>query len=121
MRPISCKNCGSVEIETKDDHYYCPFCETKYPRAKAQPTTVIKEIHYVPVDYVDNTSVEEGKKRNKWIALLIWYFLGVVGGHKFYDGKFGMGILYLFTAGLFGIGWLIDLFVILAKPTTYYV
>lgn len=36
-------------------------------------------------------------------------FLGVFGVHKFMDGSIGMGILYFFTVGLFGIGWLIDL------------
>ena len=33
--------------------------------------------------------------------------------HYFYVRRPGMGILYLFTMGLFGIGWLIDLIRIL--------
>lgn len=37
-------------------------------------------------------------------------FLGYFGVHKFMDKKYAMGILYLFTFGLFGIGWLIDVF-----------
>lgn len=32
-----------------------------------------------------------------------------------------MGILYLFTLGLFGIGWLIDTIILLFKPNPYYV
>lgn len=32
-----------------------------------------------------------------------------------------MGILYLCTLGIFGIGWIIDLFTILGKPNPYYV
>lgn len=36
-------------------------------------------------------------------------FLGYFGVHKFYEGKIGMGILYIFTFGLFGIGTYIDL------------
>lgn len=59
--------------------------------------------------------------KNKWIALLFWLFLGVVGGHKFYEGRIGMGILYIFTVGLFGIGWLIDFWVLLFKRNPYYV
>ncbi|MFR6319644.1 MAG: NINE protein [[Clostridium] leptum] len=31
-----------------------------------------------------------------------------MGGHKFYEGKAGTGILYLFTGDLFSIGWIID-------------
>ena len=46
------------------------------------------------------------------IAYLIWLFLGIIGGHRFYFGHIGLGLLYLFTAGLFGIGWFVDLFLI---------
>lgn len=35
-------------------------------------------------------------------------FLGFFGIHKFMAGKVGLGVLYLFTFGLFGIGWLVD-------------
>jgi hypothetical protein len=48
--------------------------------------------------------------KSKTIAYLLWFFLGLIGGHKFYLEKPGMGILYLLTCGLFGFGWLYDLF-----------
>lgn len=47
--------------------------------------------------------------KSRWLALAICYFLGFFGGHYFYVGKIGKGILYIFTAGLFGIGWIVDL------------
>lgn len=62
-----------------------------------------------------------GRERNKWVALALCFFLGFLGGHKFYEGKAGMGILYIFTCGLFGIGVLIDFITILCKPNPYYV
>ncbi len=34
-------------------------------------------------------------EKNKWIALLLAFFLGGLGAHKFYEGKIGMGIAYL--------------------------
>lgn len=39
---------------------------------------------------------------------ILWFFLGLLGGHWFYMGKPKIGTLYLFTCGLFGIGWLLD-------------
>jgi len=40
-----------------------------------------------------------------WVFLT---FLGLLGVHRFYIGKWGTGILYLFTAGLLGIGVIYD-------------
>ena len=53
------------------------------------------------------------------------YFLCLLGGwagvHKFYEGKTALGVLYLFTFGLFGAGWIFDLIAILSKKEdTYY-
>ncbi len=48
--------------------------------------------------------------KSKGIAYLLWFFLGVLGVHKFYLEKFAVGIIYLLTGGLFLIGWLYDLF-----------
>lgn len=41
---------------------------------------------------------------------LITFFLGPFGVHKFMKGNIKLGLLYLFTLGLFGIGWIVDLF-----------
>lgn len=59
-----------------------------------------------------------GEQRPRSEAALC-LFLGFLGGHKFYEGKIGTGILYLFTGGLFLIGWLIDLFNILGRSNPY--
>ena len=47
--------------------------------------------------------------KSRAAALLLCFFFGVFGGHRFYVGKIGTGILYLLTGGCFGIGWLIDM------------
>lgn len=43
-----------------------------------------------------------------WTDFLICLFLGWLGVHKFKERKIFMGVLYLFTFGLFGIGWAYD-------------
>jgi TM2 domain-containing membrane protein YozV len=48
--------------------------------------------------------------KSKTTAYLLWFFLGFLGGHKFYLDKTGTGILYMLTGALMGIGWIIDLF-----------
>ena len=48
---------------------------------------------------------------SKAIGYILWIF-GFTGAHRFYYGKPITGVIWFFTAGLFGIGWLIDLFLI---------
>ena len=42
------------------------------------------------------------------LAWILLTFLGVFGVHRFYLGKWGTGILYLVTLGIFGIGLIYD-------------
>lgn len=56
---------------------------------------------------------------NKYVSLLLCVFLGCIGAHRFYEKKIGTGILYLFTFGLFGIGWFVDIIRIALQPNPY--
>ena len=58
--------------------------------------------------------------KDKWVAFFLCLFLGIFGVHKFYEGRILLGILYLCTAGLFGIGVFIDLIILFFKPNPYY-
>ncbi len=57
--------------------------------------------------------------KSKSTAYLLWFFFGLIGGHKFYLGKTVTGILYFFTLGFFFIGWFIDLFTLGTQVDSY--
>ena len=121
-----CKYCGAkIPVQA----VICTSCGGQVEELKQaqvqQPTIVINnENTNVNTNVNKNTNIVSGRggrECNKWVAFLLCLFLGVIGAHKFYEGKTGMGILYLFTAGLFGIGWFIDFIALLLKPNPYYV
>lgn len=116
-----CKHCGQV---IPADAVVCTHCgrqvEELRSAAPAQPIIINNSNNNVN-NNVNNNAVHAGKMKNKWVALILCFFLGELGIHRFYEGKVGTGILWMFTFGLFGIGWLIDLIILLTKPNPYYV
>lgn len=52
-----------------------------------------------------------GNTHSITIGYVCWIF-GFFGAHRFYYGKKISGVIWFFTLGLLGIGWLIDLFLI---------
>ena len=112
-----CEFCGN---KVHEDAVMCPKCgrqleELKTNKETSNPQIVINNSNQM------NGAVPGRKKCDKWTAFLLCFFLGGLGAHKFYEGKTGMGILYIFTGGLFLIGWFIDAIVILCKSDPYYV
>lgn len=53
--------------------------------------------------------VQMASDKSKGVAWVLCFFLGPLGVHYFYVGRWIMGLLYLFTFGLGGLGWLFDL------------
>jgi TM2 domain-containing membrane protein YozV len=52
-----------------------------------------------------------------FIGYILW-LVGFTGVHRFYFGHQITGIIWFFTFGLFGIGWLIDLFLMPSLQTS---
>ena len=71
-----CKECGK---EIKDKAVICPYCGCK-------------------------TETGISTNKNKWIALLLWLFLGTLGAHRFYVEDMKGGIAYVVCTCL---GWIL--------------
>jgi hypothetical protein len=100
-----CAYCGATatHINTNKQEYQ--------QQSQPQPQIIINNT-------VTNSDINGGFMRlasykNKTVALILCIFLGILGAHKFYVGKTGMGLIYLFTGGICGIGWIIDIFLII--------
>lgn len=122
MEQKYCKHCGEL---IDKDCVICPKCGKQVEELSGVDKNIIinnSSSASAAASASASASVRPviyGRPKNKWVALLLCIF--TVCGHKFYEGKVGMGILYLFTAGLFGIGWIIDIITLAMKPNPYYV
>lgn len=117
-----CKHCGGKIPEAAVICTLCG-CQVEEMKHTEQPSVVINNSN---ANTNANVNANIGAAfgvyaKNKWVAFTLCLFLGFFGAHKFYEGKAGMGIVYLFTGGLFGIGWFIDCISLLLKPNPYYV
>ena len=95
-----CSNCGA---EVNDNAVVCVKCGCAIYRPEVKV-------------YDPNKSTKD------WlICLLLCFFVGYLGIHRFYVGKTGTGIVQLLTCGGCGIWALIDLImIILGKFTDEY-
>ena len=113
-----CKHCGQ---QIDKDCVVCPVCGKQVEDLKSSQQPVVINNTNANTNSVDVKMENRGTEKNKWVAFVLCLFLGLVGAHKFYEGKILVGVVYIFTAGLFFVGWIIDLIAILMKPTPYYV
>jgi len=115
-----CKYCGE---KIPEDAIICTHCGRQVEQIKnEQPQVIINNSNSnINNNTNRNNANYHGGAKNKWVALLLCLFLGFFGIHKFYEGKILLGIVYLCTFGLFGIGWFVDCISLLFKPNPYYV
>ncbi len=99
---VACTKCGAAKNAGNN---FCGNCGAKTNPAAAICTNCGASLNNAKV----NADVGPVSPKSRLIALLLCIFLGGIGVHKFYLGKVGMGVLYIFTLGLFGIGTIIDL------------
>lgn len=114
-----CLKCGAVS-----DGLVCEYCHA--PFTENEPDTIDTTINYshdpvpvpiTPIPMPEPQSVatppqQETSDKNWWTALLLCIFVGIFGAHRFYAGKTGTGVIWLFTLGCVGYGWIIDMVLI---------
>lgn len=100
---------------------FCKYCGAKIAADAVLCTSCGRQVEELKVQTIVVNNAAPGQEKDKWVALLLCFFLGLLGIHKFYEGKIFTGILYFFTLGIFGIGALIDFIILLFKPNRYYV
>lgn len=126
-----CKNCGAELYEDSlKKELYCGYCGSTFKMNDGFKYDNMEQAGY---DY------EKGRMRARQefvnskfnvgengqilvdpiVEFIIIFFFGTLGVHKFMKKEVGMGILYLFTGGLFGIGWLIDVIKSLSNLINY--
>lgn len=136
-----CSNCGTKIPKTSK---FCFNCGTPVSQIPLQQSQTVQQPQRVeqpqPVQQPqiiiqnNNSNVNTNqnvnqqffgggwkKPKNKWTSLFLCVFFGWMGAHKFYEGRIGMGILYVLTFGLFCFGWILDILALLLKPHYYYV
>jgi TM2 domain-containing membrane protein YozV len=98
------------------------YFQTHLPDYYEQPVLEYSEIgHPAVIQTTTNVQPTHGNTeqmfsdKKKSVALVLCVLFGFFGIHRFYVGKVGTGVLWLCTCGLFGIGWFIDIIIILAN------
>jgi DNA-directed RNA polymerase subunit RPC12/RpoP len=131
-----CPYCGAkIELDPADTEWFCGYCDSRiipesdvlqkirYERRRGGfggQGSARRERHTGSDGYYDIPKAgprpvedpEAASGRSRLLALLLALFLGELGVHRFYAGKIGTGILYAMTAGLFGMGIIYDIIMI---------
>ena len=108
-----CRFCGNI---IDSDCVVCPKCGKQIEILKNENSKMSQNIIINNSNSNKNIIHNSGSNyphKKKITTFFLCLFFGVFGIHHFYVGKIKMGILYLLTGGLLGIGWVVDMVLIL--------
>ena len=138
FRSYTCPHCGAnLTLELGRRKAVCEYCDSeiiiedmKTKAAESEPVREPEPERETATQYsAGNEAKERGayagygnapgysqaavSPKSRMVVLILCFFLGIFGVHRFYVGKIGTGILYFFTVALFGFGWIYDMVMIL--------
>ncbi len=120
---MKCPNCGA-----SGQSGVCVYCDTPLGGGAAQ-TVIINNYYYDDKEEGASRSpyekAAEGAQahgagaapvaspstspKSRLVLLLLCLFFGFWGVHRFYAGRWIIGLLFVFTLGGLGIAWIIDI------------
>ena len=120
---FKCENCGSTECEKVDDETYkCAFCGKvqkiffEQKKQKEDENSKDEDLNnsqkssgFEKVQKGIDNSFKFYDKHKLLITMLVTIVFGWCGVQKFLKGQIILGLVYLFTLGLFYVGWIIDI------------
>ena len=134
---IACPNCGAhLDVDIDSGQARCRFCNEIFSLDTRRQAPGMNDAEQMGYDfergrqrasvefaqgYADRMAEEYARQeqwgfdpgytvsaKSKLVTLLLSIFLGPFGAHCFYAGRAGRGVLFFFTVGLFGFGWIYD-------------
>lgn len=133
------KTCNNCQRQIEENAEFCPYCGSKQVVSTVNINNTSQandDLDKPVIEVIDSPHVDEasfnqstndytnfnqqgftsyqpaGSSKSRLIALILAVLIGGLGVHRFYVGKIGTGILYLFTGGLFGFGVIYDIIII---------
>lgn len=116
---LKCEYCGTPRHKGE---IKCPACGAYYPdtdhleEKEKNPVVIYDETGGTGRNadpYADETPAFNNPRVKKLTNAILFFavtlFFGIIGVHRFMKGKILTGILWLCTAGLFGVGYVVDL------------
>ena len=128
---FKCKNCGATKYKKEGETYTCLYCgysEEVHFNADGSLNSVTEQKDESNVLVQEPESKSDSEKANikepekksflsrlisaifnsDLVELIIYFLFGYLGIKHFVEGQVVLGIIYIFTFGLFGIGYVID-------------
>ena len=106
---MNCPNCGGT---IEPGQIKCFKCGSAVQQSVPQAAQMQQQ--QSPQTGSFSQTVSAGDEPKDWLTtLLMCFFVGYLGVHRFYTGSIAIGIIQFFTLGLCGVWTLVDFILIL--------